>query len=509
MSDNYPEFDEIKEEAKEAINAAEDKAEKIGEAAAENIPEQTFTPPAEPATHSYTYGRDSAPARPGPENYGQQPPRRPAEAPYGYQQDRQQYAGYGRQYEQPYGAGYAQYGAPHAGYYQAPETKVKKEKKKKEKRGFTKGAALALALLTVLLSCAAGALGSYLYGKYVKSSGVDDVVMYRSVETKTDTSDMSVAAVANKVSDSVVEITTEYVTTGYFSFGQYVTQGAGSGVIVSDDGYIVTNNHVISDTENGNKLASKISVRLRNGEEYAAKVIGRDADADIAVIKIEANGLTAAVWGDSDSLTVGEQIVVVGNPLGELGGTVTTGIVSASDREIKIDDTKMSLIQTDAAVNPGNSGGGMFNAKGELVGIVNAKSSGTGIEGLGFAIPSNDANDVAKQLLEFGYVKGKVYLGISFYEASMGGWFTDSSSGVLYVYSCEEGYNDDVLQYGDQVVAVDGTAVATKADVKAILQDHEVGDTLTFTILRQGKTKDVTVTCYEYKPGKDDISFGN
>ena len=139
------------------------------------------------------------------------------------------------------------------------------------------------------------------------------------------------------------------------------------------------------------------------------------------MIKIKANDLSAAVWGDSESLTVGEQIVVVGNPLGELGGTVTTGIVSASDREIKIDDTKMTLLQTDAAVNPGNSGGGMFNFKGELVGIVNAKSSGTGIEGLGFAIPSNDAKDVVEQLLEFGYVKGKVYLGISFYEANMGG----------------------------------------------------------------------------------------
>ena len=144
----------------------------------------------------------------------------------------------------------------------------------------------------------------------------------------------------------------------------------------------------------------------------------------------------------------------MGNPLGELGGTVTTGIVSASDREIKIDDTKMTLIQTDAAVNPGNSGGGMFNYKGELVGIINAKSSGSGIEGLGFAIPANDAQNVVEQLLEYGYVKGKIYLGLSLYEASTGGWMSTDSSGVLFVYSCEKGYNDDVLKYGDQILLV-------------------------------------------------------
>ncbi len=522
MSENFPDINEIKNEAEEAASEIKDAAnnftEKVDEAAAgaadaanetvsqaqNAIPSYTYSTPQQPSWQNQAY---SAPAQQAQYRASQQNGQAYGQyAPGQYAGGGQQYYGYG------YGAqGYAQ---PQTDAVK-PEKKKKEKKEKKEKRPFTKGGAIALALLTLLLSCCAGFAGSYLYGRFFKSGGADGTaVMYRSVETKADDaalsgSQASVAAVADTVSDSVVEITTEFVTTGYFSFGQYVNKGAGSGVIVSEDGYIVTNNHVIADTDNGNVLASKIAVRLRNGEEYPAEVVGRDEDADIAIIKIEAKDLSAAVWGDSDSLAVGEQIVVVGNPLGELGGTVTTGIVSASDREIKIDDTKMSLIQTDAAVNPGNSGGGMFNLKGELVGIVNAKSSGTGIEGLGFAIPSNDAKDVAEQLLEYGYVKGKVYLGISFYEANMGGWFSTSSSGVLYVYSCEEGYNDDVLQYGDQVVAVDGTAVSTKADVKAILQDHEVGDKLTFTILRNGKTVDVKVTCYEYKPDERGISFGN
>ncbi|MBR6917353.1 MAG: trypsin-like peptidase domain-containing protein [Clostridia bacterium] len=416
-----------------------------------------------------------------------------------------QYGQYGGAWQQPGGA-YTEYRAP---AYQDPRAKKEKQEKK-VKRG-NKVIKTALALMLVVLCCAGGFLGSWIYmnkaggNKTVK----DTTVMYRSVETKTDSDVTSVEAVAEAVSDSVVEITTEYVTTSYFSFGQYVTKGAGSGVIVSDDGYIVTNNHVISDTENGDKLADKISVRLHNGEEYAAEVIGRDSDADIAVIKIKAEGLTAAVWGDSDAITVGEQVIVVGNPLGKLGGTVTTGIISALSRDITVENTKMTLIQTDAAVNPGNSGGGMFNGKGELIGIVNAKSSGTGIEGLGFAIPSNNASNVAKQLTEYGYVKGKAYLGINFYEATSGGWFTSDSSGILYVYSCVEGYNDDVLQYGDQVIAVDGTAVTTKAEVKAILANHKVGDKLTFSILRQGKTMDVTVTCYEYVPAENSMSIGD
>lgn len=403
---------------------------------------------------------------------------------------------------------------PRPPYTAAPENKPPK------KNGSLKtSTAILLCVACVLLSFVSGILGSALINeaskvdldKYELAEGDTEnggvagitedgaVVLYRSVETvKEDGSDMTVAEVANTVSDSVVEITTEFVTTDNFFFGQYVSEGAGSGVIISEDGYIITNNHVISDASSGD-TASKITVRLRSGEEYEAKLVGKDADSDVAVLKINADNLKAAVWGDSDKLVVGQQVIAVGNPLGELGGTVTTGIISGSDREVQIDNVVMTLIQIDAAVNPGNSGGGLFNTKGELIGIVNAKSSGSGIEGLGFAIPSNDAYDITTQLLEHGYVRGKVYLGLSFYEANSGYYSSDADS-ILYVYATEPGYNDDVLESRDIILSIDGEEVSTTAEVKAILKKHQVGDTLTFSILRGKEPMEVEVTCYEAKP---------
>ena len=283
---------------------------------------------------------------------------------------------------------------------------------------------------------------------------------------------------------------------------QYVTGGAGSGVIISDDGYIITNNHVICD-DSGTNVADNITVRLTNGEEYKATAIGADADSDIAVLKIEAENLTFAVAGNSDNLAVGEEVVVVGNPLGELGGTVTNGIVSATEREMDVNGVTMHLIQSNAAVNPGNSGGGMFNMKGELIGIVNAKSSGTGIEGLGFAIPINEALDINAQLLQYGYVRGKVMIGVGFDQvensSSMFMYYYNVKPG-LYVTSLTEGYNDSVLQVGDRVIAVNGEEVTTVADVKAIVSAASVGDILKFQLYRDGKLIGVEVTCYEKVP---------
>jgi serine protease Do len=185
---------------------------------------------------------------------------------------------------------------------------------------------------------------------------------------------LSTSEVASLTSDSVVEITTETVTTDSW-MQQYVTNGAGSGVIVTQDGYIVTNNHVIDG-------ASKISVRLKNGTTYTASLIGSDSKTDVALLKIGATGLKPVVLGNSESLKVGDTAIAIGNPLGQLGGTVTEGIISALDRELVIKGKKMSLLQTDAAINPGNSGGGLFNNKGELIGIVVAKSSGSDVEAL-------------------------------------------------------------------------------------------------------------------------------
>ena len=222
--------------------------------------------------------------------------------------------------------------------------------------------------------------------------------------TSTAGEDLTYAEAAAIVKDSVVEINTEYTVRN--SWFQYATGGAGSGVILSYDGYIITNAHVILD-ENMRNPADTITVRLTDGTEYRAAIVNYDTYEDIALLKIDASGLTPAHIGDSDELVVGEEVLVVGNPLGELGGTVTNGIISATEREIEVEDTMMTLLQTNAAVNLGNSGGGMFNLKGELVGIVNAKSSGSGIEGIGFAIPSNQAISIAEKLMDSDYVAEK------------------------------------------------------------------------------------------------------
>lgn len=422
---------------------------------------------------------------------------------------------YGGSFGTPYGQGF------NGGYgTQSEPPKKPKEKKPKKKVSLTAGTAVLLAVACVVLSLVSGLIGSYVMSGrsnavYVDkdgnvSSNGGTAVLYRAVETETeDGKDASLESIADLVSDSVVEITTEYVTNTNSFFGQYVSDGAGSGVIISDDGYVVTNNHVIYSSDL-DKLASTIKIRLRDGMTYDASVIGRDNDSDIAVLKIDAEGLTAAVWGDSDKLSVGQTIVAVGNPLGQLGGSVTSGIVSSTDREVTVENTKMNLIQIDAAVNPGNSGGGLFNLKGELVGIVNAKSSGTGIEGLGFAIPANDATSTVEQLIEYGYVKGRVYLGISFYEANTGvSYFGSSNETVLYVYGTEKGYNDTVLQRGDRILTIDGEAISSTSDVKSLLKDHSVGDKLKFTVLRNNQTVEAEVTCYEYKPSSGSVTFDN
>ena len=216
------------------------------------------------------------------------------------------------------------------------------------------------------------------------------------VQTVDAGTEMSVQQVAALNQPSVVEIQTEMVTNGSF-LQQYVQTGAGSGIIISQDGYIVTNNHVIED-------ATSITVRTSDGTSYSAQLVGTDSRTDIAVLKIDATGLQPVTFGNSDNLNVGDTAIAIGNPLGELGGTVTNGIISALDRTIVLDNEEMTLLQTNAAINPGNSGGGLFNSRGELIGMVVAKSSGEDIEGLGFAIPSNLVSQVAQELINNGYV---------------------------------------------------------------------------------------------------------
>ncbi len=374
-----------------------------------------------------------------------------------------------------------------------------RESNKKNDSIFGKYRTAALLSGCLILSGIGGFGGFYLAQSINK--GVHNV-SYQSVIRTASTNDservtgLSAKDVANIAMDSVVEIRTESVQSGSF-MRQFISQGAGSGVILSEDGHIVTNHHVISG-------ASKITVRTKDGTEYEAQLLGSDATTDLAVLKIDAMGLKAAVLGDSEKLSVGDKAYAIGNPLGELGGTVTDGIISALDRELTVDNQPMRLLQTSAAINPGNSGGGLFNDAGELIGIVNAKSSGSDIEGLGFAIPINSAKSIIDSLLNAGYVQNRAQLGVSLVN------ITDISSAIRYGLSIPGVYIAEVspssgadragLQSMDRIISINGKEVTTSADIKKIIDESNVGDVVTLQIARNEKIIEVNVTLTESIP---------
>ena len=367
----------------------------------------------------------------------------------------------------------------------------------------------AKSIVALVLAAAMGFMGGFVGARFGGGSKVVIQQVERSDSAAADSesaaggtsvsSGMTTAQVAKTVSPSVVVITTEQVVYSQWSwYGQsQVESGAGSGVIISSDGYILTCDHVVSG-------ASNITVTIGD-KDYPATIIGEDSTSDIAVIKIEADGLTPAIVGDSDKLAVGDNVLAVGNPLGELGGTVTSGIVSALNRSVSIQSSSsvntMSLIQMDASVSPGNSGGGLFNMNGELVGVVNAKSSDSDAEGLGFAIPINDAMKVAQDLLENGYVTGRPYMGITYLAVTDAQ--TAQQLGVnaygIYVADVVKGGPADKagLKVGDRIVSIDGTEVAQKTDLGTIIQQHSAGDTLSITVARGGQMQTVSLTLGE------------
>ncbi len=295
-----------------------------------------------------------------------------------------------------------------------------------------------------------------------------------------------ISQVVDSASDSVVAITTETVVNGNF-MSQYVSEGAGSGVIISSDGYIITNNHVIED-------ATQIRVTLANNETYDATLVGRDASVDIAVIKIEATDLTAAVLGDSESINVGESVVAIGNPLGTLGGTVTEGIISADERVLTIEGQEMTLLQTSAAINPGNSGGGLFNARGELIGVVVAKSSGEDVEGLGFAVPIDIAGSVAQEIIA---TQGNVstnatyVLGVSMLDLTTPEAMAEYEVETPGIYVYEVSPNSDAeqigLRSGDLLVEINGEKITSTEKAQEVVQATQNGDVLRVVIERDGR----------------------
>ncbi|MGN0518948.1 MAG: trypsin-like peptidase domain-containing protein [Acutalibacteraceae bacterium] len=400
---------------------------------------------------------------------------------------------------------------------------VQKSEKKSEKRPLGRAAVAVLVLLGFIISGGLGFCGGMLANKYgsgtsnrtgTQTSNISGDLNIQKVEdnaetntTSTPTNNLSVSEITDLVANSVVEITTESVVTGGFS-QQYIAEGAGSGVIISSDGYIITNNHVISG-------AKTIKVTLRNGTAYDATIVGADSVVDIALLKIDAKDLTAAVFGDSDKLKVGDMTVVIGNPLGQLGGTVTDGIISALNRDIVIDDQTMNLLQTNAAINPGNSGGGLFDGRGNLVGIIVAKSSGTDVEGLGFAIPINDVLDILEDLKKYGYVTGRIDLGMTLLDvtSSQMAWMYGVSETGVYVYSVTNNSKAAAAGFvpGDYITEFDGKKVTSSDDINKILEDHKVGDKVEVNIVRRRQTYSLTLELEEYSPnliGKSENTDG-
>lgn len=430
------------------------------------------------------YSNQSAPAESYPgynEQYYAQAPEMPEPQVQNYNQNPYQTQNY-NSYNNPYNS--QQFTQP---------------KPKKEPKPVTRSALAAVLVVSIVCSMILGGAGGFLVSSMFGSSSGSVNVSKSDAKASSYVSSsakMTTAQIVEKSADSVVEITTEQVSTGTFN-QQYIQKGAGSGVIISKDGYIVTNYHVIEG-------ASHITVSLRDKTEFTdVKVVGTFSNGDIALLKVEPKKeLTAATLGDSSKIVVGDYAVVIGNPLGQLGGTVTDGIISALDREVTIDNETMNLLQTNAEISPGNSGGGLFNGNGELIGIVNAKSSSESVEGIGFAIPINDVQDVLSDLKQYGYVKGQIDLGMSLSDINSTAqlWMYGASQTGVYVTSVNNGSNAAKAGFrpGDIITKVNGTEVKSTNELNTIIKKMKVGDSVTFGVTRGTQTGTITMKLQEY-----------
>ena len=388
-------------------------------------------------------------------------------------------------------------GAPESGFQ---DTSVPPEapRKKKGRRG---AKIVALLLACLIVGGGAGAGGAALYG-HLSGGGTpaadeeEGTTIYEAqtplsavnVSSVPSGSPMSAAEIYAANVDATVGITVDVVTTNWWGM---TTSGAaaGSGFVITQDGYIVTNYHVINV-----QGAQTITVAMYDGTTYPAEVVGFDEAHDLAVLKIDASGLQTVVLGDSDSLVVGEPVAAIGNPLGELTFSLTTGVISALDRTVTMDSgTVMDLLQTDCAINSGNSGGPLFNEYGEVIGITNAKysSSSSGqasIDNIGFAIPIDQVKDLITQLIETGEIV-QPYLGVSVRTVSTEGQQYGVPAGA-YVVSVEEGgpAARAGVRAGDVITALNGDAVETQQELTSLKSQYKVGQTVTLTVVRGGET---------------------
>lgn len=368
------------------------------------------------------------------------------------------------------------------------------EKKKKAPKYITRKAFVLSMIFCMILTSALTIGGYTLASQWGVGSTTKRISATNYTLEKATGSEKTIEEIVAMNENAVVEIRTESVSMDIW-MQNYVTEGAGSGVIVDTKGYILTCNHVVEG-------ASKITITLKDGTELNAKIVGTDPDNDLAVLKINAANLVAATYGNSEDLSVGDLAVAIGNPLGELGGTASQGIISALDRELTVENKNLTLLQTDASINPGNSGGGLFDQYGHLIGIVVAKSSGSDIEGLGFAIPINTAAEIAKALIEDGAVESenKASIGIQVVEIS------DAQMAMQYDVQYTGVYVQDVtskkakkagLKSGDMIYYFEDNRIETFDDLSKAIRKHEPGDKVTITVIRDSKTIDIDVELVE------------
>ncbi len=318
----------------------------------------------------------------------------------------------------------------------------------------------------------------------------------------TDYSETSIA-VAKKVQPSIVGIQVEYSVNSFFGFSQSTSTATGSGIIISEDGYILTNNHIVNTSSESNfyeiEEANKIIVSLYNDDtKYEAKIIGADSLTDLAVIKIEKTGLQAAELGDSDSVQVGEFAMAIGNPLG-MSNSVTAGIVSAINREVSDGDgNKYVAIQTDAAINTGNSGGALVNSKGQVIGVNTLKLSGTGVEGMGFAIPINSTIEIYEQLIQYSKVK-RPFIGIGGVDLDEATANRNNLVVGVYVKTIENfsAAEKAGLKIGDVITEVEGNSISSMEELNKIKNSKKIGDTLNLKVFRNNNYEEITLTLQE------------
>lgn len=383
-----------------------------------------------------------------------------------------------------------------------PERRAKnKEKRRKKSSARIAAMALCCSLAGGMIGAGSVALGTGLLASASSTAQTSSTILegQRSTTALTATAvntgeEMTASEIYAANVNSTVGITTQ-LTTNYFGY-QTSSAAAGSGFILTSDGYIVTNYHVIEDAES-------ITVTTYDDTTYEAQVVGYDESNDLAVLKVDAEDLTPVILGDSDQMNVGDEVVAIGNPLGELTFSLTSGAISALDREVTINNLAMNLIQTDCAINSGNSGGALFNMYGEVIGITNAKYSGSGssdsasIDNIGFAIPINSVKSIVSSIIEKGYIT-KPYIGVSISDMSSEYEGFGLPAGAV-VQSVTEGSPADKagLQKNDIITAVNGQEISGSSELKKIVTNSAAGDVITLTVYRQGETIEVNVTVEE------------